>query len=297
MSTTPSAPLRPLVVIGAGRSGTNMLRDVLCRLPQLGTWPCDEINYLWRHGNMRHPNDEFPPALATPSVQRYMHRAFEKCARRESCTTVVEKTCANSLRVGFVAAALPANTRFLHIVRDGHDVVASAGKRWTASLDIPYLLRKVRFVPPLDLPYYALRYLGARLHRLRDREGKLSFWGPRYVGMEEDLQRGSLVEVCAQQWRRSVERALEDLTKLEPERVLHLRYEAFVAAPEDELARIGHFLGESWSQEQIQAAVAPVSRGSVGKGRRELDAEQQAVAEEVVKPLMAQIDSDKRFSA
>lgn len=297
MSASSAAPYRPLVVIGAGRSGTNMLRDVLCRMPQFGTWPCDEINYIWRHGNMRHPHEEFPAELATPSVQRYLRRAFAKCAKREACTTVVEKTCANTLRVGFVAAALPKNTRFVHIVRDGHDVVASAGKRWTASLDIPYLLRKARFVPPLDLPYYALRYLGARLHRLRDREGKLSFWGPRYIGMEEDLQRGSLVEVCARQWKRSVERALEDLAQLQQKQVLHLRYEAFVASPAAELARIGRFLGESWTEEQIQAAVAPVSRSSVGKGGRDLDAEQQAVAKEVVLPLMAQIDADSRFSA
>ena len=60
---------RPLVIIGAGRSGTNMLRDVLCRMPGLGTWPCDEINYIWRHGNRAHPDDEFPGGFARPKVQ------------------------------------------------------------------------------------------------------------------------------------------------------------------------------------------------------------------------------------
>jgi len=297
MSSSPSSAYRPLIIIGAGRSGTNMLRDVLCRLPGFGTWPCDEINYLWRHGNKRFPHDEFPPELARPEVRRYLDRAFRACARRESCTTVVEKTCANSLRVGFVAAALPDNARFLHLVRDGHDVVASAGKRWTAELDIPYLLRKARFVPPLDLPYYALRYLGTRLHRLRDREGKLSFWGPRYLGQEEDLAHGGLVEVCARQWRRCVERSLADLEALAPERTLHLRYEAFVAKPASELARIGRFLGASWSQEELSQATASVSRRSVGKGHKELDQEQQGVAQEVVAPLMELLRLDPRFEA
>ena len=45
----------PLVIVGAPRTGTNLLRDLLTQLPGYGTWPCDEINYIWRHGNATHP--------------------------------------------------------------------------------------------------------------------------------------------------------------------------------------------------------------------------------------------------
>ena len=48
-----------VIIIGAPRSGTNMLRDALTALPDCGTWPCDEINYVWRHGNVGFPSDEF----------------------------------------------------------------------------------------------------------------------------------------------------------------------------------------------------------------------------------------------
>lgn len=43
---TPAAhlPFTPVVIIGAGRSGTNALRDALTALPEFETWPCDEIN-------------------------------------------------------------------------------------------------------------------------------------------------------------------------------------------------------------------------------------------------------------
>ena len=37
---------KPVVIIGAPRSGTNMLRDVLCDWPGVVTWPCDEINLI-----------------------------------------------------------------------------------------------------------------------------------------------------------------------------------------------------------------------------------------------------------
>lgn len=297
MSASSAPSYRPVIILGAGRSGTNMLRDVLCRLPDYGTWPCDEINYLWRHGNMRFPHDAFPPELARPEVRAFLDRAFRACARRESCSNVVEKTCANTLRAGFVAAALPENARFLHIVRAGSDVVASAGKRWKAKLDLPYLLRKARFVPPLDLPYYAARYLGTRIYRLFDHEGRLSFWGPRYPGMEEDLQELSLAEVCAWQWRHCVERSLVDLGALDPDRILHLRYEDFVADPERELLRIGRFLEEDWSDAERRAAVATVSKGSVGKGARELNPEQREAIDEIVAPLMDRLTEDPRFNA
>jgi hypothetical protein len=296
MSLPTPADYRPVIILGAGRSGTNMLRDVLCSLPGFGTWPCDEINYIWRHGNMKMPVDELGVKLMRPKVQRHIQRAFQLCAKREACRNVVEKTCANTLRVEFVAAALPENAVFLHIVRDGQDVIASASRRWKAKLDIPYLLKKARFVPPGDLPFYALRYLRARIHRLFDREGKISFWGPRYLGMEKDLQSDSLDEVCAKQWKQCVLRSMEGLATLPKNRVLHLRYEDFVSTPALQLQRIGAFLHEGWSPEMVERAVAGVFRGSVGKGKPEPDSKTADVIARCIQPVMRELEEDARFS-
>ena len=96
-----------VIIIGAPRSGTNMLRDMLVKLPGVGTWPCDEINYIWRHGNVRYQSDELFPENATTKVQAYVRKQFENIAKAQDLQTVVEKTCANSLRVGFVDRILP----------------------------------------------------------------------------------------------------------------------------------------------------------------------------------------------
>ena len=120
-----------VVIIGAPRSGTNMLRDVLTSLPGYGTWGCDEINLLWRHGNRDHPSDELRAEQATPQVQRYLRKAFDQVRRNTGQQAVVEKTCANSLRIGFVRRVLP-EARFLFIVRDGFDASTSAVRRWHA---------------------------------------------------------------------------------------------------------------------------------------------------------------------
>ena len=197
---------QPVVIIGAGRSGTNLLRDLLCQARGISTWPCDEINYIWRHGNVRYPTDELPAAAARPEVRAYIRQQFFRMARKTGSEILVEKTCANSLRVDFVDAVVP-EAKYVFIVRNGVDVVASALKRWHARLDFPYLARKARFVPKSDLPYYASRHLANRLYRVLSRENRLAYWGPKFSGFDSCLANSPLDEVCASQWQTCVRRA------------------------------------------------------------------------------------------
>ncbi|MEQ9237451.1 sulfotransferase family protein [Coleofasciculus sp. E2-BRE-01] len=261
---------RPIIIIGAARSGTNMLRDVLTQLPGFGTWPCDEINYIWRHGNPREVTDEFSPELATEEIQSFIRTAFDQLAKKQALSYVVEKTCANSLRVAFVNQVLP-NAKFIFIVRDGRDVVASAQKRWVASLDIPYILRKARFVPPQDIPYYASQYLWNRVYRLLSREHRLAFWGPRFEGMTKALEQYSLPEVCALQWQRCLKIAEHDLNQIESTRIHQLRYEDFVANPIKELSRISTFLKVDISAQYSQKLIQGISTDSVGRWKKDLN--------------------------
>jgi hypothetical protein len=250
-----------------------MLRDVLCSFEQVGTWPCDEINYIWRHGNKQQVSDEFSPELATQRVKRYLRTEFDKLAEKNSLIWVVEKTCANSLRVAFLNEVFP-EAKFIFIVRDGLDATGSAKLRWTAKLDPGYILEKARFVPPSDLPYYGAKYLWSRLHRLFSKENRLAFWGPRLANMQEILARHSLTEVCAIQWRECVDQAEAALDELPQNRVCRVKYEDFVQHPESELARILDFMDIKATQQQISSAVSGVSSKSVGKGRAMLGQEE-----------------------
>lgn len=259
-----------VIIIGAPRSGTNMLRDVLCALEGVATWPCDEINYLWRHGNVRYPSDEIPAECATPAVQTYMQRQFDWVANRYKAHTVVEKTCANSLRVSFVDRVVP-EAKYIYIYRDGIDTTGSAKLRWQAKLDVPYLLEKMRFVPIMDLPYYGARYLWSRFYRFFSREKRLAFWGPALDCMPEILEKNSLNEVCALQWQRCVENAERAFANMPQDKVIRVRYEYFVRAPQEELTRIVRFLGLEVSRDSVNDAVSGVSSKSIGKGRAALE--------------------------
>ncbi|RXE48152.1 sulfotransferase family protein [Chromohalobacter israelensis] len=262
--------MQPLIIVGAPRSGTNMLRDILTSFEGLSTWPCDEINYLWRHGNVRYPSDELPAERATPAVQAYMQKQFDWVANRYKAHTVIEKTCANSLRVPFVDRAVPG-AKYVYIYRDGIDTTGSAKLRWQAKLDVPYVLEKVRFVPLTDLPYYGSRYLWSRFYRFFSREKRLAFWGPTLDGMPELLERHTLNEICALQWQRCVENAENAFADMPDEKVIRVRYEDFVREPQTELARVVEFLKLDVPTNAIHEAVSNVSSKSVGKGRASLE--------------------------
>ena len=265
--------MNEIVIIGAPRSGTNMLRDILTSLNGICTWPCDEINYIWRHGNLGYPSDEIPATKVTTSIKKFINNCFDDIRVQYKSDIVVEKTCANSLRVPFVDKVLP-DAKYIFIYRDGIDATGSAKERWTADLDIPYLLKKVKFVPKIDLPYYAMRYFWSRFYRLVSKEKHLAFWGPTLKNQQLILQNHSLNEVCALQWQQCVDKAEEAFSKMPNGKVVRIRYEDFVSQPKEELRRILQFVGKSVTAEAITTAVKGVSSRSLGKGRRALgDAE------------------------
>ncbi len=262
---------RELIIIGAPRSGTNMLRDVLCSFDGFGTWPCDEINYVWRHRNARWPTDEFPADLASHFVVSYINRCFQKQALGQNLEMVVEKTCANSLRVPFVERVLP-QANFVFIYRDPVDAVVSAAKRWRSKFDLVYTLKKARFVPTADFPYYLSRFVENRFRRLTSQSKQLGTWGPRFAGIDEAVASRPLIEVCAEQWNRCAELAATALTHIERSKVHIVGYEDFVSGPVAELRGVGESLGAKWETEHLHDATRSVSRTSVGKGQAALDA-------------------------
>lgn len=260
---------QPIIIIGAPRSGTNMLRDVLCELEGIGTWPCDEINYIWRHGNVDEETEEFDRTLATPKVKSYIRNEIDDFAKKQNLDIVVEKTCANSYRVPFVDEVIP-EAKYIFIYRDGVDVVGSSVVRWKASLDIPYLLRKVRYVPLSDLFHYAYRYLGSHVYRLFSKEKRLSFWGPKFKGYKEAQEKYSLEEVCALQWKASVDLSEKAFSDMPLNKVSRVSYESFVSHPNKELKRILNELNVSFNEAAVDLATKSVSNKSVGKGRKAL---------------------------
>lgn len=283
-------PFTPLVIIGAGRSGTNALRDALTQLPGFATWQCDEINPIWRHGNLDWPDDEIPPERATPAVRKSIRGAFRRIWRQGGQPDfVVEKTCANALRVPFVDAVLP-EARYIHIVRNGFDIVASARKRWRGELEVPslpYYLSKARYAPLSDLPRYAVSALRNRLAIKLGRQEHFDSWGPRFAELDALACAASLDEIVAQQWAACVNSSDAAFSRINATRVLELRYEDFTGDPAGSLSLITRWLGVAFDETVLYAAASSVRATSVGKGQAVAEALPDAIKAMLVAPMRA----------
>ena len=249
--------MTPLIIIGAGRSGTNLLRDCLTAMPGWATWDCDEINLIWRHGNATMPHDVFGVDQARPAVSSYIQRQFHKLARQAKADIVIEKTCANSLRVPFINAIFP-EARYIYIRRDGRDVALSAAKRWQASVELPYLLKKLRFVPPTDVPRYGLRFIANRVRQARASDKRQAVWGPIFPGMQELAKSAPLIEVCAQQWAACVEASDAAFANLPVEKTHALRYEDLVADPKAVLGDLVRWIDPAKSPQTVLDAASMI---------------------------------------
>ena len=135
----------PIIIISVFRSGANLIKDILCQLPDFGTWPAENINFIWRHGNSLHRDDEFSINEANDYVKNYIRRAFNDLSIKYGYDYVVEKTENNTLRINFVNKIFP-EAKFIFVVRDGRDTIASMLKRRHQLLDFVFLLKKALHV-------------------------------------------------------------------------------------------------------------------------------------------------------
>jgi len=261
------------VIIGAPRSGTNMLRDLLTEINGVETWKCDEINYIWRHGNIRFPSDEFSNSEARPEVKNYINKQFSNFKRASGARKIIEKTCASSLRVDFINEIIPG-AKYIFIIRDGLDVIGSAKHRWTAPLDFSYIVKKLKYVPLVDIPFYGVKYLYHRMYKIFSKDRRLAYWGPTLPNMGRLLSKHSLLGVCALQWKACLNKAEKDLKNINPKNVYSLRYESFVKNPKEEFLKLSKFLDENIEEEVIERIVSNVSTKSIGKGRKEISKEE-----------------------
>ncbi|MDA9981415.1 sulfotransferase [Gammaproteobacteria bacterium] len=286
----PDSTERILIVVGAARSGTSMLRNVIAKHPEVCCVPYD-VNYLWRLGNEKLDHDELDRSLLSEATRNKIRDAIS--VFREPGHCLAEKTVSNALRIPFVTAVYP-EARLVHIVRNGYDVIESVRRQWVAPFEYKRVLIKAAGFPWRSSFRYALGYVAGHIkRRVASRYSAGGTWGPRYRGIDEDLSTKSLLEVCALQWQRCVQAATRDLSRTSGSQHITLHYEEFISDPGRHLERIADLLDIDPSAYVSGDVTAGVNCHNVGTGEHGLSATDKITVEPIVEPVMSLLGYEK----
>lgn len=304
--------MKPVIIIGAARSGTTFLaRSALSNANSVCYW--GEPNCVWMHGHAYRSDDVLQAEDATPQVKEYIQMRFERKLAEHGGLLILEKTPSNCLRIPFIRSVFP-EARFVHLIRDGRSVIRSAVKEWQGtghdahdSKELrrgsraervgkgmkAYLKLKERIYNTRDLielPSYAPRFINFVL-RNGSQSGDYS-WGPRFPGMKAFRKQHSLEETCAEQWRWQVENALDGLSDLPEERLFNMRFESLMGDPKATLDALINWLGIEMDSEVLDAIVSSVETRSDVAREDPLDwmvPESKAKVDDLMKPLLQRL--------
>lgn len=202
-SASPLRTEQTAFLIGCARSGTSILGESLAAQPRI-TY-LYEVSAIWKRVFPDRPDDRLVAADASDSetIQR-LHAELAARMTDPERDILLEKNPKHTLRVAFLDRAFPG-CRFLHIIRDARDTVASL------------------------------------MFRNRGLEwGHLKIPGWKDL-LEKHPEANHLR--CAHQWRDSVRLARQEGSALDSDRYLEIRFEDLVARPVEIVTAAMAFLG------------------------------------------------------
>jgi len=236
---------RPIFIVSSPRSGSTLLFETLARASGLATIGSES------HALMEAVPGVSPAARnwdsnrmtateATPAMAAALRDRFRAALRDRSGAPVgsnpvrmLEKTPKNALRIPFLVAAFP-EARFIYLHRDPQPTLASMMEAWTSGG-----FRTYPNLPGWTGPDWSLLLIPG--------------W--------RDLIGAPLNRIVATQWATTTRILLDDLSALPPDRWRSIRYESFIAAPQDEISRLCRVMDLDW--DATLGASLPMARHTV----------------------------------
>ena len=278
--------MKPVFLIGAARSGTKLLRDSLALHEDIGATPFD-ANFVWKRYHANIPHDRLMPDNRTSRTRAFVAKYLNKWS--DGRPFVIEKTVSNSVRVKFVDELFP-ESKFIHLIRDGRDVVASELRQWGKVPDSGYLLKKLRAVPVIETMPYVIRYgIDTLKIKLRGKPDDEYVWGVKFPRFEEPLKTLPVYEFCALQWKHCINYAVEDFNGISNDRICTVKYEDLVREPEQTLQSILRFIGA----EPQNLSVDHISDTNVGSHLSHLKEDESERVETIIKEELIKFNYNK----
>lgn len=274
-----------IFLIGSGRSGTKFLRSCLSASKEIDSIPYD-VGYIWRYGSEQKSHDELSPSDLNQRSVNWIRGQIptQTSTLKHSAKFILEKSVPNSLRVEYLNAIYP-DAKFIHLIRNGNAVIESSIRQWREPIKNKYLFDKIRTFPWRNYRYafwFVKKIIRARFL------GIPSIWGPRYKGIELDLETKTVEEICAKQWSRCVDLADSQLSLLDSSRVIRITFEDLMS-DNNALLNLCSFIGLSDPEVVLKKFESDVLRGNNEKSISSLTPEAISAIEKYAKKSLIRL--------
>jgi hypothetical protein len=281
--TRPAVP-DPLFVIGCSRSGTTITYETIAAAGRFRTFGY-EIPQFWDGLHGPRTND-WESEAAAPKDARPEHRdtAFRFFYQRLGSGQVLDKTCINALRVGYLHRLFP-DARFVFIHRDGRDNISSMMDGWRHGRT--------------DGGFGLTKFLGPSPEAVAINSGEFKEWHFFLPPGWRSYNDARLEEVCAFQWLSANRLALDAGAALPANQWIKLRYEDIFERPVEMFRELFERLGLPFDEAMRARCASLRSRPtSIVKGAPKLqkwkDHNHEAIERilPTIAPMMARLGYD-----
>jgi hypothetical protein len=263
--------VRPIFIVGAPRSGTNIFYRTFAKNPDLA-WISNitkkvptslwltriimlfrndhrptEANNVWQKF-VGQDDESLGQEDVTVAARKYLNKVIQNNLQIFGKPRFVSKCPGNSFRIEFLQTIFP-DAIFIHLLRDGR---AAA-----------YSIMRSR-----------LKHDG-------------NYWSVKPPGWQE-LLKLPLVDACGLQWKKTVEAILRSAKSLSPDRYMEVRYEDFVSRPAEIFQQVGEKCDLIWQDELLQTITVGMDNRNF-KWRMEMSDEDQNTLNALLEKYLKQL--------
>ncbi len=278
---------RPILFIGATRSGKSMLADLLGELDGFHT--AFEPLGCWNYGFRDAGSDVRTREEANEQVCQHIRSQIKKTLSANNASRYVDDLPHHALRIGFCHAVLP-DARFVMVARDGIETIQDMKYGWEHKDTLAKVLARRlggghhKTLNLKKLPGQGIRWFN---NAIRRRLGaRRTTWGPTAPGQIEFAKEHTLIETIAYQWQSFVAHALDGLDQIPQAQVLHVRYEQILADPEGQTRRLGEFCQVDPPQNLVD-----IAQRTIDKDRKPYSQALSPAELELVEPIISVVQS------
>jgi hypothetical protein len=275
---------QPILVVGAGRSGTTMLARILKRHPEVAY--IAEPRPIWMHGNAYRKDHRLTADHLTPKIALYIDSKLGNFLDSSGRPRLVDKTPSNCLRLGFIHALYP-DCRIINIIRDGRGVVGSMLRMEQRKPNKGLIRERLRMTPLSEWPSYAPMFFRT-VWRTNVLKRPAIFHGAQPPGWKDWLTFPRHIS-AALQWCAMVEISRKDGATLPAANYLELRYESVIGDPGRSVEKILRFARLSPDPTLVDWAAAHTQPDRPDMWRKTLSESEQRDIEHIQCNLLADL--------